>query len=590
MLHADRTVSWTSDPGAHPAGITLFQSSIATAPEDDFSSASGVTSDGTIHLVADVRLDNRSALGTALGIANLSSTSDESLILAAYKKWGFACTTHLRGDFAFIVWDGRQGHALACRDPLGVRALAFARDTDGVIIASTIGAVLAALTSRPRPNLEYLRRFVDGSDAFEPGATAYDGIAWVPPGYQAELRNGTLTLTRYAELGPQHPFNGTVPDAFAEFKRLLTIAVERRLRAKHPVGFMLSGGFDSSAVVCAANASVEAGRSHAELRSYSAVYDRFPEADDRPYLTSVIASCNRVTATLLPWDDQPWTLAKMDGRDGFPLEHPVRGPRSFAPLIAKRAALDGCRVMVSGLWADQLLFGSPYALSALLWDLPPGRIVKELRHFSAQSTAGGLLRSLVAAAWRRWNTGPALSAPGTLLRQRFVHGRHAEIMTDAARTFKWVGTENRLPFLDRDLLEFVMSLRSECFFEGGRSKRLLREGMADLLPHDFQDRQHVAFAGRFVFAAMKAERDQIAGYFDEPLIVERGIVTLERVRSLLARLWSDDATGPIPEIQRLVAAEIWLRNQERESTTRPSVASRVQNATRSDHNKSGVAS
>ncbi len=560
----------SGDPALPGRSITLIQSTISTTVEDDFSPRGQITSRGAVRIVADARLDNRAALCAAVGLPSLDSISDETLILCAYERWGRECASRLRGDFAFIIFDEARQLVLACRDPFGVRILAYARDGDRIVIASTIGAVEGALRRRPKPNLEYLENFIRGTDAWMPGPTAYDTIYWIPPAHQIEICRDSFTVARYDKIRPVPPRNRKPAEVFAEFRSLLTAAVETRLRGKSPLGFMVSGGFDSSSILRLANTAVDEGRCPAKLRSYSAVYDRFTEADDRPYLTSVLTSCQHVAATLLPWDDERWTVAGLDGRDGAPFEEPPRGPRSFGPVIARRAAADGCQIMVGGLWADQLLFGSPYSFGRLLWDLPLGPMVREARAFLAESAAVALTRSLVPGGVLRVRrlaaalglADPPVRAAGSLLLRRVVHGRHAGIMVDAARTSKWVGVENRLPFLDRDLQEFVMSLPSEYFFEGGRSKRLLREGLRDTLPPEFQQRRHVAHAGRFVFEAMKAERDEIARHLRSPLVVQKGLVPAAVVRRLVETLWSDSPTGPIPAIQRLLTAEIWLRDQE----------------------------
>ncbi len=565
---ADINVKWTARSTASGPFLALLQSTISTTAEDDFHSTSEVTSDQSAWIVADARLDNRAALSAALGVSTQNST-DEALILAAYRRWGKACGRHLRGDFAFILWDETRQIVLACRDPLGVRTLVYATEDDRVAVASTIAGVLSVLARKPKPNFEYLRMFLKGLGSRSPGPTAHESIYHVPPGHQLEVDRGTLSVKRYDELRPVRLAVHNPADVFAEFRTRLTAAVESRLRGKSPIGFTVSGGFDSSAILCLADAAVESGRCSSALRSYSAVFKRFKEADEGPYLNSVLASCPRVTATVLPWDDEPWSVARLDGRDGFPLEEPPRSARFFEVLLARHAARDGCRVLLRGAWADQLLISSAYEQPRLLWDLPIGKMAQEARHFLRGATAMSLFRSVAPGVLLRIRRLAAAlggaeapeRAPASMIRHRFVHGRDAALLAYASRTARWLGIEYRMPFLDRDLQEFVLSLPAEYFFEQGRWKRLLREGLRDDLPPEYQDRQHVAYIGRFVLAGMQAARDEIVAYLRSPLIVEIGLVSADGVRRLVNSLSGSATTAPIGPIQRMLAVEIWLRHQ-----------------------------
>lgn len=566
---ADVNVSWTLRGSESRHALALFQSTISTTHEDDLIPDSELTSVGSARVVADARLDNRSALAAALELSSLHEVSDESLILRAYHRWGTQCGSHLRGDFAFIIWDDARDLVLACRDPFGVRSLAYARDDDRLVIASTIAGVRSVLRIRPRPNGDYLRKFLDGSADVMPGSTAYDSIFWVPPGHQITSHAGpSFTLARYDEVRPSRLGARPPADVFGEFRSLLTTAVERRLRAKGPVAFTVSGGFDSSSVLCLASAAVEAGRSDVELRSYSAVFHRYKEADERSYLAAVLASCPQVTAAVLPWDDERWSLARFDASDGFPLEDPPRGARFLEVPLARLALHDGCRVVLRGAWADQLLLSGAYEQGQLLWDLPLRTMAREARHFWKDLPAASLLRSAVpGAALRVRRLGARLGlsppperAPARMLRRRFVHGRDAGLLAHANRTARWLGIEYRMPFLDRDLHEFVMSLPAEYFFEDGKWKRFLREGLRDVLPAAYQDRRHVAYLSRFVLAGMQADRDAIAGYLASPMVVDMGLRSAAEVSDLVSGLSAVPASSQLGPLHRLLAVEIWLRH------------------------------
>jgi len=544
--------------------VGLCQSTVATSREAPHSPLPG------IHVVADVRLDNRRELINLLA-EGAGDPSDEFLIGAAYQRWGTDCARHLRGDFAFIVWDPGLRRLLAARDMFGVRTLLYATDGDRTLVGSTIGGLLAGMRHRPRVDIEYLRQFVRARFAGPLGPTAFESIRWVPAGHQLEVGNSRVQVVRYDSLQPKTIPAGT--DVLAEFRSHLTTAVERRLRANGPVGLMVSGGFDSSAIACLANQAAEQGRCEVPLRAYSSTFERYPDGDERVYLRATMQRCRHVTATEVPSDDVLWSVDSLLDDDGFPMDEPAPAPRILGATLSQMARRDGCRVMLRGTWADQLLIRSAYSSPQLLWDLPLRLAWREWHHFRTRTG----IKPLAYGAFLGWSrqlaqakaqiglgAKPATAAQA-MITARVVSARDHVVLDFENRLARWTGAEIRFPYLDRDLFEFVLGLDAEWLFADGLNKRPLREGLADLLPPSFRTRTMFASMSHVLVEGMKRERTQIAKQLRSTTLVDAGVLSVAERQRLLDCLDSDrHLLAYAMRIQRAVATIAWLKRQSGE--------------------------
>ncbi len=542
--------------------VGLFQSTIATTSEGPPPASPG------IHVVADIRLDNRRELIESLLDGDADTPSDECLVAAAYQRWGIDCARHLRGDFAFVVWDPNLRQLLAVRDIFGVRGLLYSRDGDRTLVASTVAGLLAGHRRRPKHNFEYLRQFVQVRFSGQVGPTAFESIHWIPGGHQLVARNGDVRVHRYDTLQPK-----SLPrtaDTLREFRAHLEAAVESRLRAAGPVAMMVSGGFDSSAIACLANEAVDRGRCEVGLRAYSATFERCPDADERSYLRATMARCGHVTAIELPCDDVLWSVDSVLGDDGFPLEEPAQAPRILGVALSQMARRDGCRVILRGTWADQLLIRPAYFSPQLLWDLPLRRARSEWRYFyqrvgakrMALGAARGWSRRLARALSHVGIGEKPLTASQALIAARVTSANDHRVLTFNDRVARWIGAEIRYPYLDRDLYELVLGLAAECFFADGRNKRLLRVGLADVLPGMFQTRTTFSNITHVFVEGMKRERSRIASRLRAPMLLEAGLLSAAERRRLLDGLNSNEQLPAyVARIQHALAAEAWLQRE-----------------------------
>ena len=577
-----------------------------TTPESLREKQPLVSVDGQLCLAADARVDNRDELIRTLttrGYLQSKDPTDADLILAAYRCWGEECPKHIVGDFAFAVWDASRRQLFCARDPLGVRPLHYCRLDHRFIMASSVGAVLAALDSFPPINEALIQDLVAGQFGRWINETAYQTIYRLPPAYCLVVRDGKIVLSRFWTLGAQPGIHyKQEADYAAHFRQLLQDAVRARMRTTEPIAILLSGGLDSSSVACLANHLITSEGIPTPVRTYSCVFDHTPRADEREYLQAVLTECSHLQATLIGCDDC-WGMREFGADGGYPLVEPEMGvDRMTLIKLLRRIRQDECRIVFGGHWGDQVLAGEAYLTSSLLRDVPATDLLAELPHFVRQS--GHPIWWLLAAAYLRpvlpqgivtwlkhWRNRkkqdemylplgqPSQTVAADLLPPPTLKSRSARQIyrflnegINSARliaydtTAEYMGVEWRFPFLDRRLVEYLLALPSTLFFREGKGKYILRQGMAGVLPEKVRQRIHGAVFGELVERGIGEQgKQRIQELIKNPYIARAGFVDSERLADRWASYWQKMPYPPPRAVTWPLCAEAWLRHQVQQS-------------------------
>ncbi len=296
-------------------------------------------------LVMDARLDNRSELQPALGLPD--SASDADLIALAYRRWGERCPEHLLGDFAFALWDADQHRLFCARDPLGVKPFYYLVDPQRFAFASEIQPLLNLPAVSREFNEVVLAEYLlmlRGLPA-DPAQTFYQQVQRLPAGHSLTITPDTLRVQRYWALDPDAELDLPSDEAYAETLRdYLTDAVRVRLRSPFPVAASLSGGLDSSTIVCLAR------QIGAPLHSFY-LLPAVESADERAYVRDVLAG------GALQHHEQamPSALHNIDALlvgDGAP---PFGPNPALAAALYQAAAENGARVFLDGIDGDSII-------------------------------------------------------------------------------------------------------------------------------------------------------------------------------------------------------------------------------------------
>ncbi len=467
---------------------------------------------------------------------SLTSATDAGFALAVHRQLGAAGLARLEGEFSLAVWDPRRRRLLALRDPFGAWPLYWTIDGPGVAVSTHI----TSLGGRRSYNLEYFSRFLMASNAFTelPGETTpFEGVQRVPAGTLVTLGPGpciqrTTTWDWAGLVERQEPI--TLVEAGARCEDLLRRAVDERV-ARGSVAAHLSGGMDSSSVVCQARRCLDGSGGMRRLTTLSLVYRNTHLAGERAFAEMVVNQGGLIDGRFIDADealDFDWF------GEGIP-EHdePYAGlfRMGMERLLIDEAHRAGAATILTGTGADDFLDGRSLQIAGLV---RRGRWIESLAE--ARRWARATNRSLADIWWRRGlgpNIPPSLrDGIGTWLRRgrggwpalsatavplwiarefardhdlwekgldfaRSLYTPSAErsadlcaIQTCSGNWSSWhlaapLGMANSHPFLDPRLVEFCLRVPRAVRESLGTRKPVLREAMRGIVPEPIRARR-----------------------------------------------------------------------------------------------------
>jgi len=484
----------------------------------------------------DGRLDNREQLLAALRLPR--AASDATCALAAYETWNDSFAERLNGDFAIVVFDQRQRRLLLVRDAIGVRPLYYFRSQCLFAFGSEIKALLAHPDIPTDPEDEGLADFMLTSSrpVDRQEITCFAGVMAVVPSHMILVTPERVVARRYWDFDVAREIRlGSFEDYVEGFRERFAEAVRRRIRSRHPVTISVSGGLDSSSIFCQANTLRHRGTAMAsgpEIAGISYIGAEGSEADERRYLRDIERQYD-ITIERFPIEP---LLGVVDGVD-----EQIRA--NEAPFLDymwrvtrelhRRATARGSRVLLSGQWGDQVLFSSAYLVDLcrrLAWRKILRHRREYARWFGAEETRVLAHRFLLDLGrhyiptllvpplkWvrrrvlgverpRPWFAEsflgrglrfagrPAAIGSGfhsAQARSIYLEARskyHVHCMEWNNKTCALHGLDAAFPFLDRDLLAFLMAVPGEMQNRNGVPRALLREAMRGVLPDTLRAR------------------------------------------------------------------------------------------------------
>jgi asparagine synthase (glutamine-hydrolysing) len=370
-------------------------------PEDQFEAQPLRDEHSGIRLVSDARLDNRPELAEQLGIRapEAAGMPDSAFILLAWKRWGPDCVRRLIGAYALAVYDTRERSLFLARSPRGERPLHYLL-TPEVLAFSTAPKGLFALPFINRQlNLSRVADYLL-TRPYDREATFYSGILSLVPGHTLVVSRESARINRFRDVADLPPVRFRRDEEYVEaFSALFDRVVADSLRSRSPIGIMLSGGLDSTAV--AASAALALQRSGRRLSAFTEVPEgasKIPVVtgryfDETPY---VEAMARRYPAIDTTWVRTPNQFF-LEGIDRFfeAAEVPFRNAsnRVWIDAIQQQAAGRDIRVLLTGQ-------GGNLTISWGGSDLLPGLLVRG-RLFRALLEARALAREGVSASATR---------------------------------------------------------------------------------------------------------------------------------------------------------------------------------------------
>ena len=566
--------------------------------------------DGSLWIVFNGEIYNHLAVREGL-IARghrYSTHSDTETVIHAFEEYGPDCVQHLRGMFAFAIWNRDTKTLFIARDRLGIKPLYYKLTRDRLLFGSEIKALLGYGTIRPEFNRAALSEFLafgflSGDDTF------YSGVRKLAPGHTMTVTSdGKTDIRQYWDLDASHVHESRDEKYYVDaYRELLEGAVQSHLMSDVPLGVFLSGGVDSSAV---AALMTKIRREPIETFSVGYTEQAYSELPFAHMVAKHIGSVHR--DVLVSEQDFFGALPHLIWHE----DEPIVWPSSVSLYFVARLARERVTVVLTGEGSDETLAGytryaftlknaaldcvyrsvTPQALRRLVRNtvatssLLGATLRRKLEHtflgkdgeawdsfyfdnfltaFSGAEQSGLLAEEFalqyapataynnVLAYWER----SAQQAGGEMLQRLLytdIKTYLVELLMKQDNMSMAASIESRVPFLDHVLVEFATRIPREVQISGLAGKRILKKAMEDLLPHEILYRPKLGFPTPWSGWLAGPRLETIRAMLLEPRSLNRGYFRREAIERLFDEHRAKHRDN-YDRIWRLLNLELWHR-------------------------------
>lgn len=459
------------------------------------------------------------------------TTSDTEVILAAYDRWGDQCVSHLRGMFAFALWDEKRKSVFAARDRFGIKPFYYTEQDRTLFFASEAKALLPFLPKIETDSsalAEYLTfQYTIGAK------TLFKGVHTLLPGHSLTVSEGKVSITRYWDVQYEVDFDHSPAFFETRFKELVGDSMNVHLRADVQIGGYVSGGLDSSLVALLASKHDERNRN-----AFHGRFMEYPGYDESQYASEVtdLAGMSLHVADITATDFRRHIEDVI-----YHLDFPVAGPGSFPQFMVSALASKHLKVVLGGQGGDELLGGYARYLVAYFEQsikaamdgtykqgnyvvtiesiVPNLGLLREYKPMIKEFWREGLFDDLDKRYFRLvdrstdmvgevdWSL---LDKPRVFEAFRAIFNNQDNVRKEAYFDkmthfdFKCLlpallqvedrmsmahGLESRVPLLDHPLVEFLATVPADVKFKGGQMKQLMKTAYEEVLPRRIIERR-----------------------------------------------------------------------------------------------------
>lgn len=525
--------------------------------------------------------------------------SDTEVIVHLYEELGPRCVEKLRGMFAFAIWDEKKRSLLLARDRVGIKPLYYYTNNDFLAFGSEIKSILAL----PGVEREVLPQAIDRFLTFYyvPGEeTLLRNVFKLAPGHFLVVRNGGIEIQKYWDLDFSKT-TGKVSESETE-KRLVDLlaeAVELHMISDVPVGFLLSGGVDSTAML-----SLASERTKQPLSSYTVGFEGQGVVDERPFA--------RLAAKTFGTDHHEITISPREFADFMPkyvwhMEEPVCEPPAIALFYVSKLASQYVKVLISGEGGDEAFAGySTYRnisrferLKPLLGALNPSwmpalsgiasvlqsdkaakylpllnspfedyyysRTSGPLQYFNREfgslysdAFAGAIVKDQALAPIRRYHR--AAKSYALVDRMLYVDSKSwlpDDLLIKADKMTMANSIELRVPLLDHVVLEFAAALPVRQKVRGSTTKYIVKKALSSRVPKPILDRRKAGFPVPYDSWLANGLKPWVYDVLFDSKTLGRGYFNRAAVEDLVKRNGISGKYGK--EIFSLLTLELWHR-------------------------------
>lgn len=441
------------------------------------------------------------------------TNSDTEVILVAYEHYGTDCLNKFNGMWAFALWDSRQQALFCSRDRFGIKPFYYFANQTFLAFASEPKALLQHPLIPNTPSEAAIYTFLSSGVSNQGDTTFFKDMRQLPPGHYLWIQNANFEPQPFWELSAPLPEETISETNKAKiFHQIFKDSVRLRLRSDVPIGTCLSGGLDSSSIVCSAKEIInEQPHILYQQETFSSCFEN-PIYDERPFIQNVLDKTGANANYLFPSPEQ---LKKELKQLVYTQDEPFASLSIFAQwCVMKKVKERGVKVLLDGQGSDEMLAG--YGYDGLFWSelFYTGQWSSLFQEFLAQAKKNPRLiprrvgRMLFPQGFP-WEQGKTKRIPFLPLEFQkkwqvklqgegsppyapnlFLKNKSYQLMSTSLlpllryedRNSMAHSIEARLPFLDYRLVSFVFSQPITQLIQQGWSKWILRQAMENTLP------------------------------------------------------------------------------------------------------------
>ena len=544
-------------------------------------------------LTWDGRLDNRAALIADLRSDLEANPTDVAIVAAAFDRWETECFRRLVGDWAICIWKPQQRELLFGADYMAIRHIFYHLKKERILWSTDLSSLVLLSNDKFHIDEDYIAGYL----AHNPDAqlTPYCEIREVPPGQFVRIRNGRASVERFWRFSPTSRIRYKTDHEYEEhFRHVFRQSVQRRLRSDSPVLAELSGGLDSSSIVCMADdilASEGAQTPRLDTLSY---YDKTePGGDDWTYFQKIEAKRGQagihIDSGRLGISPDSLACTEFCALPGA-----LGSAQKLGAERADAVRVGGYRAVLSGVGGDEFMGGVPdprahladllvqfkfasLAKQLMAWSLVKRRPWIHLLWQSAidvvpASVGQYFAKEAKIESWIRRDfakrTRLAIRQSGGgdnfglwLPTRRSYIGGVLAMANNLAKVAQSPETleETRYPFLDQDLIEFILSIPADQMLRPGERRSLMRRSLAGIVPAEILSRRTKQVAQRIPMLILEKSWNELQTIFQSSLSSGLGYIH----EAQLLKTINDTRAGkstPLVRVLWTISLEYWLRD------------------------------
>lgn len=506
-----------------------------------------------------------------------NSKTDTEVIIHAYEEWGVECLQRFNGMWAFSIWDCNKKKLFCARDRFGIKPFYYFYDRGRFIFASEIKSLLESDIERDPNDLiifDYLAFGLQDHTEF----TFFEGVNQLKPAHYLIVGNGELQIERYWNIKVNDEIKSAGNGEGSEFYDLFEDSIKLRLRSDVPIGTCLSGGLDSSSIVCVANRFISDKK---RQKTFSSCFDD-EKFDERRYIEDVIEETGADKNYIFP--DAGALLDEIEDLIYYQ-DEPFGSLSIYAQWSVMKKASESVKVLLDGQGGDELLagyleyyasffkmlfFSKKYSLLmkelVCFLSLHPGSVYELFTKMRLRKKRKGMLSQEFASGYRDREVKYVENLSLKLLNDLTVSKLPALLHYEDRNSMAF-SIESRVPFLDYRFVEYAASLPLSQKTKNGETKTVLRSAMDGVIPESIRRRQDkMGFVTPEEVWMQTVLKDWVVGIVSSDSFKNRGYWNAESVLKGFEGVCAGRERYT-SDLWRYVCLELWLRRFVDEGST-----------------------